>query len=815
MPEYKLSIVVEGHDKASAPIGGVNSVLGNMATIAGGIVGSAIFIKMAEGIMTSAKAAISAAADYQMMAVGIEALMAREIARAHNLEIQASQVKGSLTEVADGAWTISDAMPLATEAAKGLLTEIRNLAIQSPFELKTIQQTFKMGMAFGFTAEQSLSFTRGLLNTAAGVGATSDMLDRMAYNLAQVRMQGRVTAMDVRQLAQAGFDLNGVLVDMAAKYGYTITNHTEFNKLIDEGKLKWADFASSFEEYADKNFGGASKRLSQTWNGMMSNFKDVFQLSMPAILGPALEQVTTFLNGIMQKFIDFTNSGKLEEWGEKLGDAVDIFLEGVDRLFEAGEDVALFFDLLDRDFKISSALIAAFDIKLPPAWATFFNDAQTIFDGAKTALSDSIGGLTRDIGTFFELLNPERNFTLEEAFRAAFGVNIPPAVLTDLETIKGFFQDIKQGALDAKPSIDNMFANFATFWSENGAGIQESISNIVADLSTDRSEFLNAIATILGDLAANVMPFFAAQWEKISAWFVANGPLIQGFLDSMRPLIHAISETLMAVIGVLGEVITWIWNMLQPLISGIVDLFLNLVKLIMQIFTGDFKGAFDTLIQIIVGVGQTIWNVLVASWNTILGWFGTSFADLQGKWTTWWTGLKTKVAEIFNSIKTAISEKFNTIKTDLGTWLDGMKTKVVNFVPNLVSAGKDLMQGLWDGLKDKYQALMDWLEGAAEAIVRVAKNILGIASPSTVFADIGRNIMEGLGKGITGNVGTPVNAIAGASNDVTQAMTSGYGSGGSNSTSSNQTNFYVSGADDPDRVVDLIVQRLRLNGLLN
>jgi TP901 family phage tail tape measure protein len=63
-------------------------------------------------------------------------------------------------------------------------------------------------------------------------------------------------------------------------------------------------------------------------------------------------------------------------------------------------------------------------------------------------------------------------------------------------------------------------------------------------------------------------------------------------------------------------------------------------------------------------------------------------------------------------------------------------------------AGKDLILGLIGGIKDKEPALRDTEKATAADIVATFKNILGIESPSTVFAGIGGNIVEGLYNGI-------------------------------------------------------------------
>ena len=730
---YRLEIIVVGKDNASGPLGGFGGALSNIGQIASGILASRVFMKIAEGILSIGKNSIQATADMQAMQVGIEALMAREIA---------------------GAMTISEAMPQARVEAERLLRELRTLAIQSPFELQTINQTFKMGMAFGFTADESMAFTRGLLNVAAGTGATNDMLDRMAYNLAQVRMQGKVTAVDVRQLAMAGFDLNGALKSIAEQAGYTIEDYQDFNKLIAEGKLDWADFASSFEQYADTQFGGASERLSKTWNGLKSNFNDVFALTMPAIMGPALEAVTAFLGGLMDKFVEFSNSGKLEELGQQIGD----FVTGVIDFFSGFQEVN---DKIDKFFY-------------------FFTSGASL------------------------------KFSLKEAF----DLELPPELQSVVDTVSDFIQDVKLGFRDAKPIIDGAFANFGQFWQENGDGIREKIQGIVDVITTTQTAVFDKIGEVMGNLYREAIPFLATQFEKISTWFVNNGPLIQNFLDALKVAFQFIGDVIMTVVTIVIEIIKVAWAVIQPILSGLIDTILGIATLIMQLVTGDWSGAWATLKQIVIDNLLACWEAIKAFFNAILGYIGTILTQLGANIKAKWDEIKLNTKETWENIETSIKEIIDKIILDVVTWIQCVLDTVTEKIPAIKQIGKDFIQGLWDGLKDKYNAMMAWLHTAVDAIVDTAKDILGISSPSTVFKEIGQNLMLGLADGIGAGVNVPVNAVGDASTMLTQ-VAPGLLSGGSSTstTNANRVVINVNGSGDPEAVVREIMQQLSLQGV--
>ena len=66
---------------------------------------------------------------------------------------------------------------------------------------------------------------------------------------------------------------------------------------------------------------------------------------------------------------------------------------------------------------------------------------------------------------------------------------------------------------------------------------------------------------------------------------------------------------------------------------------------------------------------------------------------------------------------------------------------------SVVEAGKNIVMGIWEGISGAAEWLKEKVTGFFSGIVEGAKDLLGIHSPSTVFADMGRNMALGLGQG--------------------------------------------------------------------
>ena len=83
--------------------------------------------------------------------------------------------------------------------------------------------------------------------------------------------------------------------------------------------------------------------------------------------------------------------------------------------------------------------------------------------------------------------------------------------------------------------------------------------------------------------------------------------------------------------------------------------------------------------------------------------------------------------------------------------------------------GGNMIQGLIDGFTSMFPKLTSAISGAADSVVSTFKNLLGINSPSRVFAGFGGDTMAGLEQGLAGGEGGPLKQLAGTAKRLTAA----------------------------------------------
>lgn len=124
--------------------------------------------------------------------------------------------------------------------------------------------------------------------------------------------------------------------------------------------------------------------------------------------------------------------------------------------------------------------------------------------------------------------------------------------------------------------------------------------------------------------------------------------------------------------------------------------------------------------------------------------------------------------------------------------VDTIVKAFVDSLPDIIEVGKDIVRGVWEGITALGSWLYDKVSGFFGGIVDGVKGMLGIHSPSRVFAGIGQNMALGLGQGFekqmqsvtasiqnaipTPTVDTVYNAAAGMVNGLAAANA---GNGGS------------------------------------
>ena len=193
-----------------------------------------------------------------------------------------------------------------------------------------------------------------------------------------------------------------------------------------------------------------------------------------------------------------------------------------------------------------------------------------------------------------------------------------------------------------------------------------------------------------------------------------------------------------------GEAFIEALDFMGGLVSRIADYFEKKVA----------EGPFDNVgLNIVYGIYYGIQDAItnVASWivenvfNPFINGFKSAFGINSPS-----TVMAEQGGYIIAGLKKGITDAISSVTETAKKILSAIKSAFDNF--SLFDIGKNLIQGLIDGVNNMIETAKNAVANVGNAVIDKVKNVLGIHSPSTVFAEIGGYIDQGLANGIAAAV---------------------------------------------------------------
>lgn len=220
------------------------------------------------------------------------------------------------------------------------------------------------------------------------------------------------------------------------------------------------------------------------------------------------------------------------------------------------------------------------------------------------------------------------------------------------------------------------------------------------------ADFLPGMATVMDGIASLVTGEDGAQStisSGISQMLESMNSSLPRFLDAGKQIVESIFQ---AITQNLPQMVSGGLEMLMSLVDGIVNNIDEIVDSTIQVVDAVVDGLTKNLPKLIEG------------------------------------GIKLIIALASGLIK-AIPNLVSKIPEIISAIIDGF----VSSIPDIVSVGKQIVEGLWNGIKSMASWITNKVKSFFSGIVDSVKGVLGIHSPSRIFAGIGENMALGLSDG--------------------------------------------------------------------
>nr|DAL23069.1 MAG TPA_asm: tail tape measure protein [Caudoviricetes sp.] len=318
-------------------------------------------------------------------------------------------------------------------------------------------------------------------------------------------------------------------------------------------------------------------------------------------------------------------------------------------------------------------------------------DAGGKFAGGMEAASKTVAGLTS---------------TLQDNINAMLGELMQPVSDAMLSTLL-------PTAIDAVDQLTTAFED------EGIDGFSRVAGSLIASLSAQLVSYApQAIPAALAFIGALVTGLLLALPDLTGTAIELVGALLLGIADQLPGIITAAMSALLGIVGKITspESITLLiqaaMQLMLALARGLIAAIPQLIDAVPGIITNLIE-SFYAMLPEIIGVGIEIVIALAS-------------------------GLVSNAGHIVAAVPRLVE-----------TIVRGFLAAVKSYW----NIGKSIVDGIRQGIVEQWQRLKSDVSNLFTGLVSWIKNLLGIHSPSRVFADIGQNMAAGIGDGWASTIG--------------------------------------------------------------
>lgn len=364
--------------------------------------------------------------------------------------------------------------------------------------------------------------------------------------------------------------------------------------------------------------------------------------------------------------------------------------------------------------------------------------------------AEKLSGIKYDISSYADIVDAIHVVQTEMGITGTTAKEASTTIQGSVSAMKSAWANLITGIADDNADLDALIGNFVDSIATAGENIIPRVEQILVGIGETITKMAPVISEAVPNLVANVIPtLLGAGVQLIDAilqgLITALPALAESAVSIVDTMITTIVEQLPAFLEAAVEVIVTLANgiaqSLPELIPTIVDVVLKIVDILtspetlnslveaaISIMLGLAEGLIKAIPNIVAAIPTIIENLIQA----IIG----SIPQIIEAGIQLFVSLIANLPEIIVGIVKAIPQIVVAI-------VEGF----MSLIGKIKDVGKSIVNGVWEGIKAMASWIKDKVTGFFSGIVSGVKNLLGIHSPSKVFAGIGKFMAEGLGDG--------------------------------------------------------------------
>ena len=439
--------------------------------------------------------------------------------------------------------------------------------------------------------------------------------------------------------------------------------------------------------------------------------------------------------------------------------------EGLQESLAVGEAVGPFAELIER----SGGNLENFNAGLA-ATTTEAEKQQYVMDYlAKSGL--------KELNDSYKETNKDLVEANEAAYNMEQTMNELGAVAEPISTIfKNIGSTLLQGLL---PYVKELAGAFQNLMSGDVAGGLSQINGVFDGIVSAAGNLVTQIASKVGELLPVILPKIAELLSTIVQSLVGMTPqLLSAALQLFVGLVQAIPPTITLLLAELPKIAESILSALSEAVPLILDAaeqaFMALVDALPTVLAALAKSLpqlLQKIIDFLVNSTPTLLDKCVDFLFSIIRAIPSivsALAQNLPKIITSITGTLAKNAPKIFSTALSLLGKIHEAIPQIARELLGQVPQIIGSIvkgladgyKQMQEVGKDMLKGLWEGMKSLGGWIWDKISGFFnKTIVGGIKKLLGIASPSKVFAQLGAFSAQGYAEGFEDSMSDATKAI--------------------------------------------------------
>ena len=574
---------------------------------------------------------------------------------------------------------------------------------------------------YGEGTEQVRSWTLKLNNAEAELAKTKARLNEVNESLEEAKEKKPETAIE-----KFGAALKGTH-DKIDAFKEKINVFDKLKNKLNDAKERFNYFRKGTDEAGDGLEDAGEKSLK---------FGDRIKANVISdIIVGGLKKVTSACKSIAKGVVDFVKDsvsafGELEQ---NLGGSEAVFGAYADSVVAKSKEVYKNMGVSQSEYLATankmgslfqgSGLSQQRSLDLTTKAMQRATDVASVMGIDTSQALESIAGAAKGNFAMMDNLGVAMNATTLEAYAAGKGINFVWNKASNAEkaelAMQMFFEKTEQYAGNFAREAESTLTGSIGMTKAAMQTLKENLGNSEADLKPMIMNLLNSVKAVVRNAAPVVQNVINAILEQTPSLLNAGAQMVNSLLDGLV-------------------------SNLAPILSGAVDVVFTLVDGIVANLDPIMQAAVTLIVVLVGALADNIDKVIDAAFTLVDSLVNALLQD-------------DNLSKILNSAVRLVIE---------------ISTGLIANAPRLVPAAFQLIGGIVKGLWDNKGLVVDAIVKVCKAMFEGFKNFFGIHSPSTVFAGLGKNLLEGLWNGIKNMKDWLIRKIKSLGSAVTEAMKS-------------------------------------------